>query len=54
MRLTIEEDNGKSKKKINKNSYEIKANVVEDSKRKESTFKGLKRKKSYPKVQRQG
>ena len=46
MRLRIEEDNRKSKKRSSKNSYEAKANVIEDSKGKASTFKGLKRKKT--------
>ena len=32
----------------NKNSYEAKANVIENSKGKASTFKGLKRKKTTP------
>ena len=48
VRLRIEEDNRKSKKRSNKNSYEVKANVIEDSKGKASTFKGLKRKKIVP------
>jgi len=47
VRLRIEEDNRKSKKS-NKNSYEAKANVIEDSKEKASTSKGLKRKKTAP------
>ena len=42
MRLRIEENNRKSEKMSNKNSYEAKANVIEDSKGKASTFKGLK------------
>ena len=46
LRLRIEEDNRKSKKRSNKNSCEAKVNVIEDSKRKVSTFKGLKRKKT--------
>ena len=46
VRLQIEEGNHKSKKRSNKNSYEAKANVIEDSKEKTSTFKGLKRKKT--------
>ena len=46
MRLRIEEDNRKSEKRSNKNSYESKANVIEDTKGKTSTFKGLKRKKT--------
>jgi len=46
VRLRIEEDNRKSEKRSNKNSYEVKANVIEDSKGKTSTFKGLKRKKT--------
>ena len=33
VRLQIEEDNRKSEKRSNKNSYESKANVIEDSKR---------------------
>ena len=32
VRIRIEEDNRKSKKRSNKNSYEAKANVIEDSK----------------------
>ena len=32
MRLRIEEDNRKSQKRSSKNSYEAKANVIEDSK----------------------
>ena len=47
-RLRIEEDNRKSEKRSNKNSYEAKANVIEDSKGKVSTSKGLKRKKTVP------
>ena len=46
VRLRIEEDNRKSEKKSNKNSYESKANVIEDSKGKAFTFKGLKWKKT--------
>ena len=46
VRLQIEEDNRKSEKRSNKNSYEAKAIVIEDSKRKVSTSKGLKRKKT--------
>ena len=46
VRLQIEEDNRKSEKRSSKNSYEAKANVIEDSKEKTSTFKGLKRKKT--------
>ena len=46
MKLRIEEDNQKSEKRSNKNSYEVKANVIEDSKGKASTSKGLKRKKT--------
>ena len=46
VRLRIEEDNPKSEKRSSKNSYEAKANVIEDSKGKVSTFKGLKRKKT--------
>ena len=46
VRLRIEEDNRKSEKRSSKNSYEAKANVIEDSKGKASTFKGLKRKKT--------
>jgi len=41
MRLWIEEDNRKSKKRSKKNSYEAKTNVMEDSKGKVSTSKGL-------------
>jgi len=48
VRLQIKEDNRKSKKRSNKNSYEAKANVIENSKRKASTSKGLKRKKTSP------
>jgi len=40
------EDNRKSEKRSNKNSYEAKANVIEDSKGEASTSKGLKRKKT--------
>ena len=46
MRFRIEEDNQKSEKRSNKNSYESKANVIEDSKGKASTSKNLKRKKT--------
>ena len=46
VRLRIEEDNRKSEKRSSKNSYEAKANVIEYSKRKASTSKGLKRKKT--------
>ena len=46
VKLRIEEDNRKSEKRSSKNSYEAKANVIEDSKGKASTFKGLKRKKT--------
>ena len=46
VRLRIEEDNCKSKKRSDKNCYESKANVIEDSKGKASTFKGLKQKKT--------
>jgi len=46
VRLRIKEDNRKSKKRSSKNSYEAKANVIEDSKGKASTSKGLKRKKT--------
>jgi len=46
VRFQIEEDNRKSKKRSNKNSYESKANVIKDSKGKASTSKGLKRKKT--------
>ena len=45
VRLRIEEDNRKSKKRSNKNSYEAKVNVIEDLKEKVSTSKGLKRKR---------
>ena len=48
MRLWIKEANRKFEKRRNKNSYEAKANVIEDSKGKASTFKGLKRKKIAP------
>ena len=44
--LRIEEDNRKSEKRSNKNSYEAKAKVIEDSKGKTPTSKGLKRKKT--------
>ena len=47
-RLRVEEDNQKSEKRSNRNSYEVKANVIEDSKGKASTFKGLKHKKIAP------
>ena len=46
VRLRIEEDNRKSEKRSNKNSYEVKANVIENSKAKASTSKGLKWKKT--------
>ena len=46
VRLRIEEDNWKSEKRTSKISYEAKANVIKDSKRKASTSKGLKRKKT--------
>ena len=46
VRLRIEEDNRKSEKRSSKNSYEAKINVIEDSKGKAYTFKGLKRKKT--------
>ena len=46
VRLWIEEDNRKSEKRSSKNSYEAKANVIENSKGKASTFKGLKWKKT--------
>ena len=46
VKLRIEEDNQKFEKRSNKNSYEANANVIEDSKGKESTFKCLKRKKT--------
>jgi len=36
VRLQIEDDNRKSEKKSNKNSYESKVNVIEDSKGKAS------------------
>ena len=48
LRFQIEEDNRKSEKRSNKNSYEAKVNVIEDSKVKASTFKGLKRKETAP------
>ena len=47
VRLRIEEDNRKSEKRSSKNSYEAKANVIEDSKGKASSSKGLKRKKTF-------
>ena len=46
VRLRIEEDNQKSEKRSKKNSYESKADVIENSKGKVSTSKGLKRKKT--------
>ena len=46
VRLRIEEDNQKPKKGSSKNSYEVKANVIKDSKGKVSTSKGLKQKKT--------
>jgi len=46
VRLQIEEDNRTSEKRSNKNFYESKTNVIEDSKGKASTSKGLKRKKT--------
>ena len=46
VRLQIEENNHKSEKTSSKNSYESKANVIEDSKRKASISKGLKQKKT--------
>ena len=45
VRLRIEKDNRKSEKRSSKNSYVAKANVIEDSKGKASTSKGLKLKK---------
>jgi len=45
VRFQIEEDNHKSEKRSNKNSYESKANLLEHLKGKASTSKGLKRKK---------
>ena len=45
-RPRIKEDNWKSEKRSNKNSYETKVNVIEDSKRKASTSKDLRRKKT--------
>jgi len=45
VRLKIEKDNQKFEKRSNKNSYEAKANVIEDSKGKASTFNDLKWKK---------
>ena len=46
MRLRIEEDNLKFEKRSNKNSYESKTNVIEDSKGKTFIFKDLKQKKT--------
>jgi len=46
VRFRIEEDNRKSEKRSSKNSYKAKVNVIEDSKGKASTSKGLKRKKT--------
>ena len=46
VRLRIEEENRKFEKRSNKSSYEAQVNVIEDSKGKASTFKGLKRKKT--------
>ena len=46
VRLQIQEDNRKSEKRNNKNSYEAKANIIEHSMKKTSTFKGLKQKKT--------
>ena len=46
VRLRIEEDNQKFEKRSNKNFYEAKANMIEDSKGKASTSKGLKQKKT--------
>jgi len=48
VRFRIEEDNQKYEKRSSKNSYEAKVNVIEDSKEKAFTFKGLKRKKTAP------
>ena len=48
VRLSIEVDNRKFEKRSNKNPYEVKANVIENSKRKASTFKGLKQRKTAP------
>ena len=45
LRPKIKEDNRKFEKRSNKNSYEAKANVIEDSKGKVLTSKGLKWKK---------
>ena len=52
VRFRIEEDNRKPEKRSNENSYEVKANVIEDSKGKASTSKGLKPKEDCPGVQR--
>ena len=46
VRLRIEKDNWKSEKRRTKNSYKGKANVIEHSKEKTSTSKGLKQKKT--------
>ena len=46
--LQIEVDNRKFEKWSNKNTYEAKANVIEDSKEKTFTSKGLKQKKTAP------
>ena len=48
VRRRIEEDNRKFENKSNKNSYEVKANMIEDSKGKASTSMGLKRNKTAP------
>ena len=45
-RLQIDKDNRKSERRSNKNFYECKANVIEDSKGKAFTSKGLKWKKT--------
>ena len=54
VRLRIEEDNRKSKKRSSKNSYEAKANVIEDSKGESVYFQRLKAEEDFPGVQRQG
>jgi len=53
MMLRIKEDNCKSEKKSNKNSYEFKANVIEDSKGKAS-IQRLEAGEDCPGVKRQG
>ena len=50
--LQIEEDNCKSEKRSNKNSYEAKANMIEDLKEKSVDFQRPEAEKTCPGVQR--